>query len=94
MSFNASVVNGKLTLKNKTYPNGTVTLSSTDSSVETTFFVPKEIVFSMKEGGGDYYYSQTIETENSSDQNYMSELGFDKFYIKEIIYKNTCILYY
>ena len=87
MSFNASVVDGKLTLKNKTYPNGTVTLSSTDSTVETTFFVPKEIVFSMTEGGGDYYYSQTIETENSSDQNYMSELGFDKFYIKEIIYE-------
>ena len=87
MSFNASVVDGKLTLKNKTYPNGTVTLSSTDSSVETTFFVPKEIVFSMKEGGGDYYYSQIIETENHYEQNYMSELGFDKFYIKEIIYK-------
>lgn len=87
MSFNASVVDGKLTLKNKTYPNGTVTLSSTDSTVETTFFVPKEIVFSMPEGGGDYYYSQTIETENHYEQNYMSELGFDKFYIKEIIYE-------
>ena len=85
MSFNASVVDGKLTLKNKTYPNGTVTLSSTDSTVETTFFVPKEIVFSMNEGGGNYYYSQTIETEGP-DQNYMSELGFDKFYIKEITY--------
>ena len=82
MSFNASVVDGKLTLKNKTYPNGTVTLSSTDLTVETTFFVPKEIVFSMHEGGGDYYYSQTIKT-NGPDQNYMSELGFDKFYIKE-----------
>ena len=85
MSFNASVVDGKLTLKNKTYPNGTVTLSSVDSTVETTFFVPKEIVFSMHEGGGDYYYSQIIETENHYEQNYMSELGFDKFYIKEII---------
>ena len=89
MSFNASVVDGKLTLKNKTYPNGTVTLSSTDSTVETTFFVPKEIVFSMNEGGGDYYYSQIIETENSSDQNYMSKLGFDKFDIKEIISEIT-----
>ena len=85
MSFNASVVDGKLTLKNKTYPNGTVTFSSTDLTVETTFFVPKEIVFSMNEGGGDYYYSQTIETDGP-DQNYMSELGFDKFYIKEITY--------
>ncbi len=85
MSFNASVVGGKLTLKNKTYPNGTVTFSSTDLTVETTFFVPKEIIFSMNEGGGDYYYSQTIETEGP-DQNYMSELGFDKFYIKEITY--------
>lgn len=85
MSFNASVVEGKLTLKNKTYPNGTVTFSSTDLTVETTFFVPKEIVFSMHEGGGNYYYSQTIETEGP-DQNYMSELGFDKFYIKEITY--------
>ena len=83
MSFSASVVDGKLTLKNKTYPNGTVTLSSVDSTVETTFFVPKEIVFSMSAGGGDYY-SQIIETEGP-DQNYMSELGFDKFYIKEII---------
>ena len=89
MSFNASVVDGKLTLKNKTYPNGTVTLSSTDSTVETTFFVPKEIVFSMNEGGGDYYYSQIIETENHYEQNYMSELGFDKFYIKEIISEIT-----
>ena len=85
MYFNASVVDGKLTLKNKTYPNGTVTFSSTDLTVETTFFVPKEIVFSMNEGGGDYYYSQTIETKGP-DQNYMSELGFDKFYIKEITY--------
>ena len=85
MSFNASVVDGKLTLKNKTYPNGTVTFSSTDLTVETTFFVPKEIVFSMNEGGGNYYYSQTIETDGP-DQNYMSELGFDKFYIKEITY--------
>ena len=89
MSFNASVVDGKLTLKNKTYPNGTVTLSSIDSTVETTFLVPKEIVFSMNEGGGNYYYSQIIETENSSDQNYMSKLGFDKFYIKEIISEIT-----
>ena len=89
MSFNASVVDGKLTLKNKTYPNGTVTLSSTDLTVETTFFVPKEIVFSMPEGGGDYYYSQIIETEGP-DQNYMSELGFDKFYTPEIRkYKKT-----
>ena len=85
MSFNASVVDGKLTLKNKTYPNGTVTFSSTDLTVETTFFVPKEIIFSMSEGGGNYYYSQTIETEGP-DQNNMSELGFDKFYIKEITY--------
>ena len=85
MYFNASVVDGKLTLKNKTYPNGTVTFSNTDLTVETTFLVPKEIVFSMNEGGGDYYYSQTIETEGP-DQNYMSELGFDKFYIKEITY--------
>ena len=85
MSFSASVVDGKLTLKNKTYPNGTVTFSSTDLTVETTFFVPKEIIFSMNEGGGNYYYSQTIETEGP-DQNYMSELGFDKFYIKEITY--------
>lgn len=89
MSFNASVVDGKLTLKNKTYPNGTVTLSSTDLSVETTFFVPKEIVFSMSEGGGDYYYSQIIETENHYEKNYMSELGFTKFYIKETITEIT-----
>ena len=89
MSFNASVVDGKLTLKNKTYPNGIVTFSSTDLTVETTFFVPKEIVFSMNEGG-DYYYSQTIETEGP-DQNYMSELGFDKFYIKEITYDKNDI---
>ena len=88
MSFSASVIDGKLTLKNETYPNGTVTLSSTDLTVETTFFVPKEIVFSIPEGGGDYYYSQTIETEGP-DQNYMSELGFDKFYIKEIISEIT-----
>lgn len=85
MSFSASVIDGKLTLKNKTYPDGMVTLSSTDLTEETTFFVPKEIVFSMQEGGGDYYYSQIIETEGP-DQNYMSELGFDKFYIKEITY--------
>ena len=89
MSFNASVVDGKLTLKNKTYPNGTVTFSSDDLTVEDTFFVPKEIVFSMQEGGGDYYYSQIIETENPYEQNYMSELGFDKFYIKEIISEIT-----
>ena len=89
MSFNASVVDGKLTLKNKTYPNGTVTLSSTDSTVETTFFVPKEIVFSMNEGGGDYYYSQPPPPENHYEQNYMSKLGFDKFYIKEIILEIT-----
>ena len=93
MYFNASVIDGKLTLKNKTYPNGTVTLSSTDLTVETTFFVPKEIVFSMHEGGGDYYYSQIIETANDFEQNYMSELGFDKFYIKEIISDNKDNIY-
>ena len=84
MSFSASVIDGKLTLKNETYPNGTVTLSNTDLTVETTFFVPKEIIFSMDKGGGYYCYSQIIETEGP-DQNYMSELGFDKFYIKEVI---------